>query len=82
MTASIEAEFYPVRKDSAEIVALRATKSLRGFVEQDSIPELPTIKTKKGPGKRGLFLFGWGRGIRTPVDGVRVRSPTTRRSPK
>jgi hypothetical protein len=24
---------------------------------------------------------GWGRGIRTPVGGVRVRSPTTRRSP-
>ena len=26
-------------------------------------------------------LDGWGRGIRTPAGGVRVRSPTTRRSP-
>ena len=31
----------------------------------------------KGP----FYYFGWGRGIRTPVGGVRVRSPTTRRSP-
>src|ERR1044071_533810 len=29
----------------------------------------------------GQCLIGWGTWIRTKVDGVRVRSPTTRRSP-
>ncbi len=28
------------------------------------------------------YYFGWGRGIRTPTGGVRVRSPTIRRSPR
>ncbi len=27
------------------------------------------------------MLYGWERGIRTPVDGVRVRSPAAGRSP-
>jgi len=63
------------------ILVLRTSKSLRGLVEQDPNPGLPTIKTKKGPDTRGLSSFGWGRGIRTPVGGVRVRSPTARRSP-
>jgi hypothetical protein len=36
----------------------------------------------KGPAVRGPFLLGWGTRIRTWVDGVRVRSPTARRSPK
>lgn len=29
-----------------------------------------------------LFIAGWGTRIRTLVGGVRVRSPTARRSPK
>ena len=29
-----------------------------------------------------VLVYGWGRGIRTPTGGVRVRCPTIRRSPK
>ena len=84
------------------ILALRASKRLRAFVEQGSNPEiviprdgfvaalltlrahfvrLPSPPAKKNGPFWGPFFFGWGRGIRTPVGGVRVRSPTTRRSP-
>ena len=38
-----------LRDDGRGILALRASKALRGFVEQDSNPELPTIKKTKGP---------------------------------
>ena len=31
---------------------------------------------------RAFFIIGWGTRIRTLVGGVRVRSPTARRSPK
>ncbi len=43
----------------------------------------PSTQTKKYRAPVGSCIFiGWGRGIRTPVGGVRVRSPTARRSPK
>jgi hypothetical protein len=47
--------------------------------DHESLANPPTTK---GPAVRGPFLFGWGTRIRTWVDGVRVRSPTARRSPK
>ncbi len=37
---------------------------------------------KKKPANMAGSCFGWGTRIRTLVDGVRVRCPTTRRSPK
>ena len=41
------------------MLALRASKALRGFVEQDSNPELPTIKkNQKGP-LMGPCCFFW-----------------------
>ena len=40
------------------------------------------LPNKKDPLDAGLSSFGWGTRIRTWVDGVRVRSPTARRSPK
>src|SRR5699024_11658710 len=39
------------------------------------------VETKR-PASSGPFDNGWGRGIRTPTGGVRVRSPTFRRSPR
>jgi hypothetical protein len=62
------------------ILALRASKRLRALVEQGLNPGFPRPNKKRAP-EGALSLFGWGRGIRTPVGGVRVRSPTTRRSP-
>ena len=40
-----------------------------------------SANNQKRPAKAGLFVIGWGTRIRTWVDGVRVRSPTARRSP-
>ena len=54
---------------------------LRLLRSQGSIPTSRRQK-QKSPREAGFSVFGWGRGIRTPADGVRVRSPTTRRSPK
>ncbi len=42
------------------IVALRATKALRGFVEQDSNPELPAIKKTIRAPEGALFVFWLG----------------------
>jgi hypothetical protein len=55
-----------------------AARTCRTAVLVSSSPN----QKRKRPRKGAFFFSGWGRGIRTPVDGVRVRSPTTRRSPK
>ncbi len=47
-----------LRDDGRGILALRASKALRGFVEQDSNPS-PTIKKTKGP-LRGPLVFWLG----------------------
>ncbi len=48
-----------LRDDGRGILALRASKALRGFVEQDSIPEPPQSKKQKGP-LRGPLVFWLG----------------------
>ncbi len=63
---------------------LRRQRS-RGFaarVEQGLESILSPSQMQQSPREAGFVASGWGRGIRTPADGVRVRSPTTRRSPK
>ncbi len=55
---------------------------LRGRSVRTGVRILILSPSQKKRAPMGPVLFGWGRGIRTPVDGVRVRSPTTRRSPK
>ena len=53
-------------------------RSLRDPLEPSSFE--PRSRKKKSPLPGALF-FGWGTRIRTWVGGVRVRSPTARRSP-
>ena len=67
---------------SASVVASRPGMRLRRCACRTGF-ELRTShgEKRKGPHEGALSFFGWGRGIRTPVGGVRVRSPTTRRSP-
>ena len=61
---------------SCRFVEPRRPSAARG--SQHALPG----QTQKNRLLGGFFVFGWGRGIRTPAGGVRVRSPTTRRSPK
>ena len=51
-------------------------------VEQGSNPYGPHRSIKKAHTRWAFFIDGWGTRIRTWVGGVRVRSPTARRSPK
>ena len=50
------------------MLALRASKALRGFVEQGSNPNLPTIKKTKRAPYGALFVFWLGeRDLNPPL---------------
>ena len=62
---------------------------LSGFILPNDIATLahdpPVSRTQQRRREAGVIVsdkFGWGTRIRTLVDGVRVRSPAARRSPK
>ncbi len=66
------------------VLARRNPKSDRSRSERPhKLKKFTVTENAKKPAQGRLFcVFGWGTRIRTLVDGVRVRSPAARRSPK
>jgi hypothetical protein len=70
----------PGAHPAGNVAARRCPKSLPAILSNLEVLILRS-PINRSPAGGGPFVYGWGTRIRTWVGGVRVRSPTARRSP-